>query len=87
VALFGATALLVTEDRVLVAEIVDAGGESWGAVLAVAPDGTIATVGHGVPKGLWVLEQAPDGAVWAGGEGAYRLQGDEWVPMWSAPKP
>jgi hypothetical protein len=87
VALFGATALLVTKDRVFVAAIVDAGGEPWGAVLAVAPDGAIATVGHGVPKGLWVLEEAPDGAVWAGGEGAYRLQGDEWIPIWSAPKP
>lgn len=52
VATFSATALLVTKDRILVAAIIDAGGEPWGAVLAVAPDGMIPTVGHGVAKKL-----------------------------------
>lgn len=85
-AAFGATALLVTAEDVYVAGIVDAGGDAWGAVLRVEPSGALTRVGQAVREGLWVLEQGPDGALWAGGRGAYRLQGAEWVRVWHAPK-
>jgi hypothetical protein len=81
---FSADALLPTDDGVYVAGIVDAGRDAWGAVLRVDPAGALTSVGRGVPEGLWVLEQAPDGTLWAGGQGAYRLQGEEWVLAWSA---
>jgi hypothetical protein len=67
-----------------VAGIADADKQAWGAVVLVDRAGEITSVGHGVPSGLWVLEQAPDGTVWAGGQGAYRLQDGEWVTAWSA---
>jgi len=83
---FGAVAMVPTDNGVYVAGIVDAGKQAWGAVLLVDGEGAITSVGHGVPAGLWALEQAPDGTLWAGGQGAYRLQGDEWVSAWSASK-
>lgn len=82
---FGATALLPAEAGVYVAGIVDAGGDAWGAALLVDNAGAVTRVGNAMPDGLWVLEQAPDGTVWAGGRGAYRLQADDWVLVWSAP--
>jgi hypothetical protein len=87
VSLFGATTLLVTAKGVFVAGIVNAGPDPWGIVLSVAPDGSLATIGHALPKGLRVLEQASDGSLWTGGEGAYRLQDGEWSPIWVAPPP
>jgi hypothetical protein len=81
---FGADALLLADSGVYVAGIVDAGRDAWGAVLRVDPAGAITSVGRSVPEGLWVLEQAPDGTLWAGGQGAYRLQGEEWILAWSA---
>lgn len=80
---FGGCAMVPTETGVYVAGIINAGRASWGAVVRVSPDGAVASVGHGVPEGLWVLERAPDGKLWAGGEGAYRLQGDEWIAVWT----
>jgi hypothetical protein len=82
---FGATAIVARDDGVYVAGIVHTGKESWGAVLRVDRAGAVTMVGHGVPDGLWVLEQAPDGTLWTGGgQGAYRLQAGEWVRTWSA---
>jgi hypothetical protein len=81
---FDATAMVPTENGVYVAGIVDAGAQARGAVVLVDRQGAIRRVGNPVPGGLWVLEQAPDGTLWAGGEGAYRLQGGHWVTAWSA---
>lgn len=81
---FGADAMIATPEGVYVAGIVNAGKKSWGVVLRVSPDGAITTVGHSVPEGLWVLERAPDGTLWAGGQGAFRLQAGEWVEAWTA---
>ncbi len=84
---FSANDMVVTADGILVAGSVNAGPSSWGAVLRVDRDGSITRLGQGVPVGLWVLEQAPDGTLWAGGgKGAYRLQGDQWVKAWSSTK-
>ena len=69
-----------------VAGIVNAGNKPWGAVLRVDREGRLTSVGRGVPDGLWVLERSPDGTLWAGGRGAYRLQGGEWVSAWSVPE-
>jgi hypothetical protein len=82
---FDATAMVPTDDGVYVAGVLDAGAQARGAVVLVDRLGTISRVGNPVPVGLWVLEQAPDGTLWAGGEGAYRLQGGQWVTAWSAP--
>jgi hypothetical protein len=71
---FGADAMIVTSEGVYVAGIVNAGKDSWGAVLRVSRDGAIAAVGHGVPEGLGALERDPDGTLWAGGQGAFRLE-------------
>ena len=81
---FAAVALLPTDTGIYVAGIIDAGKAAWGAVLLVDRAGEITSVGHGVPVGLSVLEQAPDGTLWAGGQGVYRLQGGEWIKAWSA---
>ncbi|MCE9575708.1 MAG: hypothetical protein K8W52_21340 [Deltaproteobacteria bacterium] len=82
---FSVTAMSPGDSGVYVAGIVDAGKRhAWGAVLLVGPRGALTMVGHGVPEGLWVLEQDPDGTLWAGGQGAYRLQGGEWISAWSA---
>jgi hypothetical protein len=82
---FGADAMIATNEGVYVAGIINAGKKSWGAVLRVSRDGAITAVGHGVPEGLWSLERAPDGTLWAGGQGAFRLEAGEWVNVWSAP--
>lgn len=82
---FGATDLLVTSEGVLVAGIVNAGSKPWGEVVRVDLDRAIKRHGESVPKGLWVLEQAPDGTVWAGGgDGAYRFQDGQWRATWSS---
>lgn len=87
VELFGATDLLVTADGLLVAGVVNAGANPWGAVLRVGRDGAVGRVGQSLASGLWVLEQAPDGSVWAGGgDGAYRLEGAQWSSTWAALK-
>jgi hypothetical protein len=39
-------------------------------------------VGGALPGGVWTLEQAPDGTLWAGGQGAYRLDGEQWTHVW-----
>jgi hypothetical protein len=84
---FGAGAMVATAEGVYVAGFVDPGKEPWwGVVLRVSRDGAIAPVGHAVPEGLFVLERAPDGVLWAGGHGAFRLEAGEWVKAWSAPQ-
>jgi hypothetical protein len=82
---FGACAMFADADAIFVAGIVNAGSQSWGAVLRVGLDGGLTSVGGGVPDGLWVVERAPDGVLWAGGQGAYRLQGGAWLRTWSGP--
>jgi hypothetical protein len=82
---FGATAMIATSEGVYVAGIVNAGKNSSGAVFRVPRDGAITAIGHTVPEGLWVLERGPDGALWAGGEGAFRYEAGKWVNAWSAP--
>lgn len=82
---FGATAMIATSEGVYVAGILNAGRNSSGAVFRVSPDGAIGVVGHTVPEGLWVLERDSDGALWAGGEGAFRYEAGKWVNAWFAP--
>jgi hypothetical protein len=94
---FAALALVPTNAGIYVSGVVQAGDQRWGAVLRVDRAGEIAKVGHSIPVGLgvpaniwgsidlWVLEQAPDGTLWTGGQGAYRLQEGEWVKVWPAP--
>lgn len=77
---FAAAAMVVTDDGVLVAGSVGADRGSWGVVLRVTDAGTT-MVGHGVSAGLQTLEQDPDGTLWAGGAGVYRLRGDTWRPI------
>ena len=80
---FGACDLLVTDGGVLVAGIVNAGPRSWGAVMILQPGAPPKAVGTAVDFGLWRLERDAQGAVWAGGQGAFRLRGDAWEPVWS----
>jgi hypothetical protein len=82
---FRACAMFVGADALYVAGIVNAGSQPWGAVLRVGLDGGLTSVGGGVPDGLWVIERAPDGVLWAGGQGAYRLHAGVWLRTWSAP--
>ena len=93
---FVAVAFVPTNTGIYVSGVVDAGHQPWAAVLRVDRAGEITSVGHGIPVGLgvptdvwvptdfWVLEQAPDGTLWAGGQGAYRLHEGEWVKVWPA---
>ena len=93
---FVAAAFVPTNTGIYVSGVVDAGHQPWAAVLRVDRAGEITSVGHGIPVGLgvptdvwvptdfWVLEQAPDGTLWAGGQGAYRLHEGEWVKVWPA---
>lgn len=93
---FAALAFLPTGTGIYVSGVAHAGDQLWGAVLRVDPAGEVTSVGHGIPVGLglpadlripsdlWILEQAPDGTLWTGGQGAYRLQEGEWVKVWPA---
>jgi hypothetical protein len=81
---FGACALVATTEAIYVAGIVNAGRNPRGVVLRVTRDGAITAVGQSVPEGLWELERAPDGSLWAGGQGAFRLEAGGWTNVWSA---
>jgi hypothetical protein len=83
---FGATSLLVDDGEIVVSGIVNAGPAPWGAVLRVHEDGRIEVVGSGIADGVWALARAPDGTLWAGGMGAYRLRNRKWHPIWHHPK-
>jgi hypothetical protein len=76
--------LLPTETGVYVAGFVHQrdGQKMWGVVIHVDHAGTFTRVGHSFSEGLTILERAPDGTLWAGGEGAYRLDDGEWVHVW-----
>jgi hypothetical protein len=92
---FEATALVATDDGVYVAGIVnspydclstiagkDCGGGEWGVVVRVSRNGKVSPVGMTFDAGVWSLERDSRGVLWAGGDGAFQLQGESWVRMW-----
>ena len=79
---FGTTDLLVTEEGVLIAGIVNAGTRSWGAAVLAKPGAPLTSVGNAVDEGLWRLDRDARGIVWAGGQGAFQLRSDAWQLVW-----
>ena len=79
---FGACDLIVTDEGVFVAGIVNAGAKSWGAVLLAKQGTPLKPVGNAVDEGLWRLHRDERGTIWAGGQGAFQLRGGEWQRVW-----
>jgi hypothetical protein len=51
-------------------------------VYRIDANGEHSYVGPGLVGYVNVLAQAPDGVIWAGGEGLYRLDVDHWTQVW-----
>jgi hypothetical protein len=84
IASFAATDMVIDSNNVYVSVAANIGRWDWGAVLALAADGSLRSLKGSVPGPLWTLAVSPDGSVWAGGEGAYRQTGTGWTKVWSS---
>lgn len=80
---FGATAILLEDDTVLVAGIVNAGGKAWGAVLLVSSGAPLRSLRGSVAGGLWGLARDARGRLWAAGIGAFIYENGSWTRVWS----